>query len=174
MAEPVVPTVDLLFGLLAVQTGLISQGGLFAGCEAYRRDRNPERSLAGALVDLGLVTRWQRGLLENLSVEHLARYDGDADAALAAFVATRTAPPPPAPEGDDALSTTLGLTTVGPGIRPGWDWTRRSPTCRTWPPPTRSKGRSPERRPTTINRRYPRSPDLAPLRPDRPAARSTF
>jgi eukaryotic-like serine/threonine-protein kinase len=121
MAESAVPATDLLLGMLAVQTGLISQGGLYAACEVFSRNRSPERPLAQTMVDLELVTRWQRGLLENLRAEHLARYDGDAEAALAAFVASRTAPPQPPPAGDLALMTTLGFPPARSEARLGYD-----------------------------------------------------
>ena len=43
------PSRDLLFGLLALQNGLIDQGALFAAFAAWTRDKG--RSLADHLVD---------------------------------------------------------------------------------------------------------------------------
>ena len=51
MPHPTDPSRDLLFGLLALQTGMIDQGALFAAFAAWTRDK--ARSLADQLVDLG-------------------------------------------------------------------------------------------------------------------------
>ena len=44
---------QLLFGLLALQTGLIDQAALFAAFHAWRRDK--ARSLADHLIALGHI-----------------------------------------------------------------------------------------------------------------------
>jgi hypothetical protein len=51
MPQPTDPSRDLLFGLLALQTGLIDQGALFAAFAAWTRDK--ARSLADHLVEQG-------------------------------------------------------------------------------------------------------------------------
>ena len=51
MSNPSDPSRDLLFGLLALQNGLIDQGGLFTAFAAWTRDKS--RSLADHLTDGG-------------------------------------------------------------------------------------------------------------------------
>ena len=50
MSKPSDPSRDLLFGLLALQNGLIDQGGLFAAFAAWTRGNG--RPLADHLIEL--------------------------------------------------------------------------------------------------------------------------
>jgi hypothetical protein len=79
------PSRDLLFGLLALQNGLIDQVQLVAAFHAWTRDK--DRPLAEHLATLGYLDRAHRPLLEGLADAHLARHGGDAGKSLAALSA---------------------------------------------------------------------------------------
>src|SRR5262245_32734318 len=83
MVRPTDPARDLLFGLLALQNGLIDQGGLFAAFAAWTRDK--ARPLADHLQALGHLDDEQRGLVEALAAQHLQNHDGDAEKSRAAI-----------------------------------------------------------------------------------------
>jgi eukaryotic-like serine/threonine-protein kinase len=70
----------LLFGLLALQNGLIDQGQLVAAFQAWTRDR--ARSLADHLVARGDLDLADRAAVEALVARHLAKHGGDAHASL--------------------------------------------------------------------------------------------
>src|SRR5262245_31432339 len=78
----------LLFGLLALQTGLIDQAALVAAFHAWTQDK--ARPLADHLVALGHLDAAHRPLLEGLAAAHLARHGGDAERSLAALPAGRS------------------------------------------------------------------------------------
>jgi serine/threonine protein kinase len=78
----------LLFGLLALQTGLIDQAQLVAAFHAWTRDK--ARPLADYLVALGHLGAAHRPLLEGLAAAHLAQHSGDAEKSLAAIPAGRS------------------------------------------------------------------------------------
>ena len=73
----------LLFGLLALQVGLIDQAQLVAAFHAWTRDK--ARPLADHLRALGHLDDEQRGLVEALAAQHLKKHDGDAEKSLAAI-----------------------------------------------------------------------------------------
>jgi serine/threonine-protein kinase len=79
---------QLLFGLLALQTGLIDQAALVAAFHAWTQDKS--RPLADHLVALGHIDATHRPLLEGLAEAHLARHGGDTDKSLAAIPAGRS------------------------------------------------------------------------------------
>jgi serine/threonine protein kinase/tetratricopeptide (TPR) repeat protein len=79
------PARDLLFGLLALQIGLIDQGALFAAFAAWTRDK--DRPLADHLIGRGDLDAEQRGLLEALVAQHLKKHGGDPEMSLAAIPA---------------------------------------------------------------------------------------
>jgi serine/threonine-protein kinase len=79
---------NLLFGLLALQTGLIDQAQLVAAFHAWTRDK--ARPLADHLVVLGHLDVAHRPLLEGLAAAHLAQHSGDAEKSLAAIPADRS------------------------------------------------------------------------------------
>jgi hypothetical protein len=76
------PSRDLLFGLLALQIGLIDQAQLVAAFHAWTRAK--DRSMADHLVSRGDLDLEQRALLEGLAAQHLKKHGGDAEKSLAA------------------------------------------------------------------------------------------
>jgi serine/threonine-protein kinase len=73
---------DLLFGLLALQNGLIDQGALFAAFAAWTR--NKARPLAEHLAVRGDLDPDQRAGVEAMVGLHLKKHGGDAEKSLAA------------------------------------------------------------------------------------------
>ena len=73
----------LLFGLLALQNGLISQAQLVAAFHAWTCDRS--RSLASHLEALGHITRAQRAAIKALAALFVEKHDGDVEKSLAAL-----------------------------------------------------------------------------------------
>jgi serine/threonine-protein kinase len=81
------PSSDLLFGLLALQVGLIDQGQLVAAFQAWTREK--ERPLAEHLANRGDLDSEQRAGVEAMVALHLKKHGGDADKSLAAIPAAR-------------------------------------------------------------------------------------
>ena len=77
----------LLFGLLALQNGLIDQGALVAAFQAWTRDK--ARSLADQLVARGDLDADARSGLEAIVALHLKKH-GDVEKSLAAVPANRS------------------------------------------------------------------------------------
>src|SRR6516165_8646394 len=78
---------DLLFGLLALQIGLIDQSKLVAAFQAWTLDK--ARSLADHLKAHGDLDSEQRALLEALVAQHLKKH-GEVEKSLAAIPAGRS------------------------------------------------------------------------------------
>jgi serine/threonine-protein kinase len=78
----------LLFGLLALQNGIINQGQLVAAFQAWTLDRS--KSLADYLVDRGDIDEEDRAAVEALAARHLKRHGGDLENSLAAVPAGRS------------------------------------------------------------------------------------
>src|SRR5262249_40003032 len=78
---------DLLFGLLALQNGLINQGQLVAAFQAWTLDK--VRALADHLISLGHLNDAQRAFVEAMADLHLAKH-GDVERSLAAIPAGRS------------------------------------------------------------------------------------
>jgi serine/threonine protein kinase/tetratricopeptide (TPR) repeat protein len=76
---------NLLFGLLALQTGLTSQGALFTAFNTWTRDK--ARSMADILVAQGDLDLARRGLLDGLVDVHLKTHGDDPAKSLAAIEA---------------------------------------------------------------------------------------
>jgi eukaryotic-like serine/threonine-protein kinase len=74
---------DLLFGLLALQVGLIDQGQLVAAFQAWARDKR--RPIADYLVSRGALDAEQCALLDALAVQHLKKHGDDATQSLRAI-----------------------------------------------------------------------------------------
>jgi serine/threonine-protein kinase len=72
----------LLFGLLALQNGLIDQGQLVAAFQAWTRQK--QRPLAEHLIERGDLEPDQRSLLDAVVAMHLKKNGGDAEKSLAA------------------------------------------------------------------------------------------
>jgi serine/threonine-protein kinase len=96
---------NLLFGLLALQNGLINQAQLVAAFQAWTLDK--ARALADHLVASGHLDPAHRPLLEGLAAAHLARHGGDAEKSLAALPAGRSTRESLARIGDPDLDGTL-------------------------------------------------------------------
>jgi serine/threonine-protein kinase len=120
---------DLLFGLLALQNGLIDQGQLVAAFQAWTRDRT--RPLAEHLLARGDLDPDDRAAVEALVSRHLKKHGGDVGKSLAAVQAgpstrqslaalgdpeiertlTQLATPPPDADPDRTASYAVGTTT---------------------------------------------------------------
>jgi serine/threonine-protein kinase len=73
---------NLLFGLLALQTGLIDQDQLVNVFRAW--SRNPARAMADYLADRGDLDAEQRAAVGVLVAAHLKKHGGDPEKSLAA------------------------------------------------------------------------------------------
>src|SRR5690349_21853167 len=108
------PTSDhaLLFGLLALQNGLIDQVQLVAAFQAWTRDK--ARSLADHLVGRGDLDADQRAGVEAMVGLHLKKHGGDAARSLAAIPAGPSTRESLAAIGDPAIEHTLTQLASGP------------------------------------------------------------
>src|SRR3954469_1891797 len=97
---------DLLFGLLALQNGLIDQVQLVAAFQAWTRDK--ARPLADPPAASGDLDAEQRSLLEGLVAQHLKKHGGDVEQSLAAVPAARSIRDGLADLGDLDIDATLG------------------------------------------------------------------
>ena len=79
----------LLFGLLALQNGIVSQVQLVAAFQAWTLDKS--KSLADHLQARGDLASARRALLEELADVHLEAHGGDVDQSLSAITGGRTA-----------------------------------------------------------------------------------
>jgi serine/threonine-protein kinase len=79
---------DLLFGLLALQNGLINQGQLVAAFQAWTCDKG--RGLADHLVDRGDLDGDDRSALDALVSRHLKKHGDNMERSLAAIPASRS------------------------------------------------------------------------------------
>ncbi|MGO9922239.1 MAG: protein kinase domain-containing protein [Isosphaeraceae bacterium] len=105
MSQPTDASRDLLFGLLALQNGLIDQERLLGAFQAWARDKG--RSLAEHLVGRGDLQPEDRALLEALAARHVGRHGG-VEQSLAAVTVDRAARESVATLGDPELATMVG------------------------------------------------------------------
>ena len=103
---------DLLFGLLALQNGLIDQDQLVAAFRAWTRDRS--RPLAEHLAARGDLDADQRAALEAMVALHLRKHGGDAARSLAAIPAGPSTRKSLAAIGDPVIEHTLTQLAPGP------------------------------------------------------------
>jgi serine/threonine-protein kinase len=96
----------LLFGLLALQNGIINQGQLLAAFQAWTLDKS--KSLAEHLEVRGDLTRAKRAVLEALAEVHLDAHGGDVEKSLAAVPAGPSMREGLARIGDAQINATLG------------------------------------------------------------------
>jgi serine/threonine-protein kinase len=82
------PERHLLFGLLALQNGLINQGQLVAAFQAWTLDK--ARALADHLVGRGDLDHDDRSAVDALVARHIKRHGGDVERSLAAIPAGRS------------------------------------------------------------------------------------
>jgi eukaryotic-like serine/threonine-protein kinase len=106
---------DLLFGLHALQNGLIDQGQLVAAFQAWKLDKG--RGLADHLVGRGDLDADQRGVVEAMVGLHLKKHGGDAERSLAALPTGRATRDGLAQLGDPQIEATLAR--VGSAGGPG-------------------------------------------------------
>jgi serine/threonine protein kinase/tetratricopeptide (TPR) repeat protein len=97
---------DLLFGLLALQNGLIDQVQLVAAFQAWTRDKG--RPLAEHLVARGDLDADQRAGVEAMVTLHLKKHGSDAAKSLAAVPAGRSTRESLARLGDADIEASLG------------------------------------------------------------------
>jgi serine/threonine-protein kinase len=103
---------DLLFGLLALQVGLIDQGQLVAAFQAWTRAK--AQPLAEHLVARGDLDAEQRAAVEAMVALHLKKHGGDAEKSLAAIPAGRCTRESLARIGDPDIEGTLAQVGSGP------------------------------------------------------------
>ncbi len=96
----------LLFGMLAVQNGLIDQVQLVAAFQAWTRDK--ARSFADRLEDRGDLDADDRAVVDALVARHLKRHGSDIEKSLAHVAASRSTRESLAILGDPDIEATLG------------------------------------------------------------------
>src|SRR5215468_5279752 len=99
------PARDLLFGLLALQVGLVDQGQLVAAFQAWTRDK--ARPLAEHLVARGDLDAEQRAGVAAMVGLHLKRHGDAVERSLAAIPAGRSTFESLARIGDPVIDATL-------------------------------------------------------------------
>jgi len=104
---------DLLFGLLAMQNGLINQVQLVAAFQAWTLDKS--RPLAQHLVSRGDLEIQQQALLDALVALHLKKHGGNAERSLASIPVGRSTRETLARLGDPEIDTTVGHVDSGQG-----------------------------------------------------------
>jgi len=97
---------DLLFGLLALQNGLVNQAQLVAAFQAWTLDKS--RQLAEHLVSRGDLDVQQQVLLDALVSMHLKMHGGNAERSLASIPVGRSTRASLAKLGDPEVEATLG------------------------------------------------------------------
>ncbi len=106
MSKPSDPSRDLLFGLLALQNGLIDQGGLFTAFAAWTRDKG--RPLADHLIDLGHLDAARRAVVDAIASLHIQALGGDSGKSLAVLSVGRSICEKLAQAGGPDVEVTLG------------------------------------------------------------------
>src|SRR5262245_13933772 len=96
---------ELLFGLLALQNGLINQAQLLAAFQAWTLERS--KGLADYLVALGHLSRARRPVVEAMAALHLEAHGGDVEKSLAAVPANRSTRASLAELGEPEIEATL-------------------------------------------------------------------
>jgi WD40 repeat protein len=107
---------DLLFGLLALQNGMVSRDQLVAAFGVWTAS---DRPMADLLVEQGALSPPRRDLLEALAAEHLAAHGGDPEQSLAALDLSRSTRESLAAVGGPEVEATLAQ--VGSGSTPDGD-----------------------------------------------------
>jgi serine/threonine-protein kinase len=102
---------DLLFGLLALQNGLINQGQLVAAFQAWTCEK--ARTLAEHLADRGDLDPDQCAGVEAMVALHLRKHGGDVEKSLAALSAGRSTCESLSALGDSAIERSLTHLTSG-------------------------------------------------------------
>jgi serine/threonine protein kinase len=105
---------NLLFGLLALQNGMIDQAALFVAFSTWTRDK--VRSLADILLDQGAISADDRAMLAEMVAWHLKRHGGDPEKSLAAIAFGSSTRERLAALGDPDLARSLPLVGSAPEI----------------------------------------------------------
>jgi serine/threonine-protein kinase len=103
---------NLLFGMLALQNGLINQAQLVAAFQAWTLDKGG--ALADHLVGRGDLDADDRSAVEALVVRHVKKHNGDVEQSLAAVRAGRSTRESLAQIGDPDIEGTLAR--LGPAL----------------------------------------------------------
>jgi serine/threonine-protein kinase len=106
----------LLFGLLALQNGIINQVQLLAAFQAWTLDKS--KSLADHLEERGDLTTAKRALLEALADVHVEAHGGDVEKSLAVFAVGRSTRESLVRALGTEIEASLGHVAAAPG------WTR--------------------------------------------------
>ena len=101
----------LLFGLIALQVGLVDQGQLVAAFQAWARDKS--RPLADHLVDLAGLDVESRGVIDAMVALHVKKHGADAEKSLAAIPTKRSVGERLAALGDPELAGTASRLVSG-------------------------------------------------------------
>jgi len=104
---------NLLFGLLALQNGLIDQGALFAAFAAWTRDKR--RPLADHLVELGHLDAPRRAAVEAIACVHVQALGGDAGKSLTVLTVGPSIRETLSRAGGPEVEATLGYVGSAPG-----------------------------------------------------------
>ena len=80
------PARELLFGILALQVGMIDQAQLVAACKSWAVEK--DRGLAEHLAELGAISTEARSAIDALVSVHVQRHDKDPARSLAAIQAS--------------------------------------------------------------------------------------
>ena len=104
---------NLLFGLLALQVGLIDQGALFAAFAAWTRDKG--RPLADHLIDLGHLDAPRRAAVDAIAGLHVQALGGDPGKSLAVLAVGRSTRGSLLRAGGPEVEATLGHVGTAPG-----------------------------------------------------------
>jgi serine/threonine-protein kinase len=126
MPRPIDPSRDLLFGLLALQNGLIDQVQLVAAFQSWTRDKS--RPLAVHLVGRGDLDAEQRAGVEAMVALHLKKHGGDAENSLAAIPVGRATREKLAGLGDPQIDASLARVGSGSGSTETDDDLDRTPS----------------------------------------------
>jgi hypothetical protein len=126
---------DLLFGLIALQNGLIDPDQLVGAFRAWTRDK--ARPLADYLAERGALDADDRQAVEALVARHLKKHGGRAERSLAAIPTGRSTRESLAQLGDPDLA---GPWPISARPRPGRRLTPTAPPATRWarPPATAS------------------------------------
>jgi eukaryotic-like serine/threonine-protein kinase len=111
---------NLLFGVLALQAGLIDSGQFAQACSLWATQK--DRPLAEILLGQGWLTPEDQSHLEHLLQRNLRKHAGDAHASLAELATDRARDALAAVRDPDVQQSLAGLPPGGPSLPPTLDW----------------------------------------------------
>ena len=121
---------NLLFGLIAMQNGLITREHLMTATGLWLQDKS--QPMDQLLVSQEFITQQQHGLLSELVNMHLDKHEGDAERSLAAVDAISSVREELREFGDEEVEKTLGH------IDQEREWSRGDETV-LWTPPEKGQ-----------------------------------